>query len=70
MESVENKVKYILEEDLGFTIKSFDDELDIDSLEWVELIMWLEEDLKISIPDEDVKNLKTASSIIKYVKRR
>ena len=47
---------------------SLDEPIEIDSLEWVELVLYLEEDFCISIPDEDIPSLKTIRDIIKYVK--
>ena len=67
MESVEEKILYILKEDLGLKINSYDDELDIDSLEWVDLIMYLEEDFRMEIPDKDIEKLDTVNKIIAYV---
>ena len=69
MGDVKKKALYILEKALGLTV-GLDEKLDIDSLERVELIMWLEEDFGISIPDEDVEKLDTANKIIEYVKSK
>ena len=53
--------------DLKIKVSSLDEILDIDSLEWVDLIMYLEEDFTIEIPDEDIPSLKTINEIISYV---
>ncbi len=66
MESVKETVLYIFK-DLKIKVSSLDEILDIDSLEWVDLIMYLEEDFTIEIPDEDIPSLKTINEIISYV---
>ena len=46
---------------------SFIDDLNADSLDIVELIMALEDELNMEIPDEDVENFKTVGDVVKYV---
>ena len=43
------------------------DDLNLDSLDSVELIMSAEEDFGIEIPDEDVMNFKTVNDIVNYI---
>lgn len=43
------------------------DDLNLDSLDSVELIMSAEEEFGIEIPDEDVMNFKTVNDIINYI---
>ena len=43
------------------------DDLNLDSLDSVELIMSAEEEFGIEIPDEDVMNLKTVNDIVNYI---
>lgn len=54
--------------DLGETT-SFDD-LNADSLDVVELIMALEEEFDIEIPDEDAEKIRAVGDVIEYVKDR
>ena len=43
------------------------DDLNLDSLDSVELIMSTEEEFGIEIPDEDVMNFKTVNDIVNYI---
>ena len=43
------------------------DDLNLDSLDSVELIMSAEEEFVIEIPDEDVMNFKTVNDIVNYI---
>ena len=47
---------------------SFVDDLGADSLDQVELIMAMEEEFDISIPDEDAEKIATVRDAIDYVK--
>jgi acyl carrier protein len=49
---------------------SFAGDLDADSLDLVELIMALEEEFNVEIPDEDAETLKTVSDAMDYLKKR
>jgi len=49
---------------------SFMSNLGADSLDIVELIMVLEEEYDIEIPDEDVEKITTVGDIVKYLKAR
>jgi acyl carrier protein len=71
--AAEDKIKSIIAEQLGVkpeevTAKaSFVDDLGADSLDTVELIMALEEEFNIEIPDEDAEKMKTVGDVIKYI---
>ena len=43
------------------------DDLGADSLDVVDLVMSIEENFDIEIPDEDVENIKTVGDIVKYI---
>ncbi|MBW1701299.1 MAG: acyl carrier protein [Deltaproteobacteria bacterium] len=74
MASVEEKVKKIICEQLDVPEKdvvpeaSFVDDLGADSLDQVELIMAMEEEFDLSIPDEDAEKIATVQDAIDYVK--
>ncbi|MCH7478389.1 MAG: acyl carrier protein [SAR324 cluster bacterium] len=67
------KIKQIIAEQLGVDepdIKSeshFIDDLGADSLDTVELVMALEEEFGIEIPDEDAEKILTVQDAINYV---
>ncbi len=45
------------------------DDLSIDSLDAVELVMALEEEFEIKIPDEELANMKTVSEIVACIEK-
>ncbi|MEG0296046.1 MAG: acyl carrier protein [Clostridium sp.] len=57
----------INEEDITMDA-SFVEDLNADSLDIVELIMALEDELEMEIPDEDVEGFTTVGDVVKYVK--
>ena len=73
---VEEKVKDIIVEQLGVSAKevnpsaSFIDDLGADSLDTVELVMALEEEFGIEIPDDDAEKITTVGDAINYVKEK
>ena len=73
MDNVDQRVKKIVAEQLGVNeaeIKnesSFVDDLGADSLDTVELVMALEEEFDIEIPDEDAEKMTTVADAIKYL---
>ena len=74
MSSVEEKVKEIIVEQLGVEEKqvelgaSFIDDLGADSLDTVELVMALEEEFDIEIPDEEAEKITTVQNAVDYIK--
>ena len=72
--SVEEKVKEIIVDQLGVDEKqvsseaSFIDDLGADSLDTVELVMALEEEFDIEIPDEDAEMIATVQNAVDYIK--
>ena len=72
--SVEEKVKEIIIDQLGVEEKqvnteaSFIDDLGADSLDTVELVMALEEEFDVEIPDEDAEKIGTIQNAIDYIK--
>ena len=47
--------------------KSFVDDLDVDSLSMVEVVVEAEEKFGVTIPDDQVKNLKTVGDAVSYI---
>lgn len=68
-----DKIKKIIAEQLGvdegeITPEShFIDDLGADSLDTVELVMALEEEYGIEIPDEDAEKIQTVGDVAKYI---
>lgn len=73
-EEVFEKVKNIIVEQLGVaeaavTMEaSFIDDLGADSLDIVELVMALEEEFDIEIPDADAEKVVTVEDVVDYIK--
>ena len=49
--------------------KSFTDDLDIDSLSMVEIVQACEDKFGVSIPDDQVKNLKTVGDAVAFIEQ-
>ncbi len=47
---------------------SFVNDLDADSLDIVEIVMELEDEFNVSIPDEDAEKIQTVGDAVKYIK--
>lgn len=56
-----------VEEDKVTLEASITEDLGADSLDVVDLIMSLEEEFGLEIPDEEVENIKTVGDIVKYI---
>ena len=73
MSTIEEKVKKIIEEQLGVEkVKvvpnaNFAEDLGADSLDIVELVMSLEEEFGIEIPDEDAEKILTVQEVVDYI---
>ncbi len=72
--ALEERVKEIIVEQLGVTPDevvgqaSFIDDLGADSLDIVELVMAMEEEFDVEIPDEDAEKIQTIGSAVTYLK--
>jgi acyl carrier protein len=75
MATVEEKIRKIICEQLDVAEKdvvpgaSFVDDLGADSLDQVELIMAMEEEFDVSIPDEDAEKIGTVQDALDYIKK-
>ena len=73
MLNIEERVKAVLAENLGEKVENIipearlEDNLDADSLDFIDLIMAIEEEFGIEISDEDASKLTTVKDIILYV---
>lgn len=74
-DEVFERVKKIIVEQLGVDESSvtmeasFIDDLGADSLEIVDLIMAMEGEFNLSIPDEDAEGLSTVRDAVEYIRR-
>ena len=75
-EAVASRVRAIIAEQLGVKLEevtdaaSFIEDLGADSLDTVELVMALEEEFGIEIPDEDAEKMTTVGDALKYVQEK
>lgn len=73
--SVEQRVKEIIVEQLGVdpeqvtTEAAFVEDLGADSLDTVELVMALEEEFDLEIPDEDAEKIVTVGDAVEYIEK-
>ena len=70
------KVKEIIADQLGIDTEEIKmetkliDDLGVDSLEIFEVIMSLEEEFEIEIPNEDVEGMKSVNEMVKYIESK
>ncbi|WP_346886237.1 acyl carrier protein [Clostridium sp. UBA4395] len=70
------RVKKVIAKELGVEAEelniqaSFTDDLGIDSLEIFEIVMSLEEEFDIEIPNEDIENIKNVQDISSYIESK
>lgn len=73
-EQILETVTSILVEQLGVEAEEihleshFIDDLNADSLDIVELVMAMEQEFGLSIPDEEAENIKTVGDAVEYIK--
>jgi acyl carrier protein len=73
--SVADRIKEIIVEQLGVSPEqvtesaSFVDDLRADSLDTVELVMALEEEFNLEIPDEDAEKIRTVGDAVAYIEQ-
>lgn len=74
--NIEEKVKNIIVEQLNVDAESvtpdasFVEDLGADSLDIVELVMTMEEEFDLEIPDEDAEKIKSVGDVITYVQTK
>lgn len=75
-EEIIDKLKELVVKELDIdaekiTLEStFEEDLEADSLDIVELLIEIEETFGVSILDEDAENLKTVNDVVQYLKNR
>jgi len=72
----EKRVRELIAEQLGVTVEqvvtdaNLVSDLGADSLDVVELIMALEDELGVEVPDEDAQKLATVGAVLAYLKEK
>ena len=72
-DNLETRIRSIVAERLGVDFKEVTpeatilDDLGADSLDVVELVMAIEREFGIAVPDEDVENIRTIGDIVTYL---
>ncbi|MEM7403007.1 MAG: acyl carrier protein [Myxococcota bacterium] len=72
-ENIAQKVKQIVADQLGILPEKIDlgakftDDLEMDSLDVVEMVLAFEEKFQVKIPDDEVKNIVTVGEAIAYI---
>jgi acyl carrier protein len=73
MLNIEDRVKAVLAENLGEKVENIilearlEDDLRADSLDFIDLVMAIEEEFGLEIPDEEANKLTTVKDIVLYV---
>ncbi|MEZ6058311.1 MAG: acyl carrier protein [Planctomycetaceae bacterium] len=73
---LEQKVKEIVSDKLSVPLEeitlesSFVDDLKADSLDLVEMVMAFEDNLGVTIPDEDQEQIRTVGNAVEYIRER
>jgi len=74
--SIEQKVREIIAKQLEKDVseitleKTFIDDLEADSLDIVEMVMEMEEEFEIEIPDEDAEKIRTVKDAVNYIQKK
>ena len=74
--AIAEKVKQLIAEQLNKSIEEVTDEKEVvkdlgaDSLDVVEMLMSLEEEFGVTVPEEDAVNIKTVSDIVNLIEEK
>ena len=74
--SIYDRVKKVIVDQLDVSVEeitetaSFVDDLGADSLDVVELVMGLEEEFEIEIPDEEAEKIRTVNDAVTYIEEK
>ena len=72
-EEIEEKVKDIIAKELGVNPEqvtqtaSLSEDLGADSLDTVELVMAIEQEFSVDVPDDAAEKLRTVGDVVKYI---
>ena len=72
---MEEKIKRMLADQLNISVDSIKPEskiiedLGADSLDMVEMLMSLEDEFEVSIPDEEAGNIKTVADVVNFIEK-
>lgn len=75
MSNIETRVKQVVAEQLGLKEAEigmeahFSNDLGADSLDVVELVMALEEEFEVEVPDEEAHNLTNVKATVEYIEK-
>ena len=76
MNETEIKIHHVIKEKLGVDESLinnealFNEDLGVDSLDFCEMIVSIEKELNVQIPDDDFGRLKTVGSLVNYVDKK
>jgi acyl carrier protein len=76
MDSESDQIKHIIHEKLGIEIAElrdtadFKDDLDVDSLDLIDLRLEIEKRFSVSIPEETAEKLTTVGALIEFVQEK
>ncbi len=62
--------QFSVEEDDITTETTLADDLGADSLDVVDLLMSIEDEFEVEIPDEEVENIKTVGALVEYIENQ
>jgi len=76
MNETEIKIHHVIKEKLGVdeslinNESLFNEDLGVDSLDFCEMIVSIEKELNVQIPDDDFGRLKTVGALVNYVDKK
>ena len=59
--------QFYVEEDSITPDTNLSEDLEADSLDVVDLLMSIEDEFEIEVPDEEIENIKTVDQLVKYI---
>ena len=59
--------QYDVEEDKSTADTDLQEDLGADSLDVVDLLMSIEDEFEVEVPDEEIENIKTVGSLVSYI---